>query len=156
MEINWKVVAPIALVVGVIVLYFIRVKPIEGLENADKEFSSKVKAALAEMEAWRKFADEEREKTVKKMDTEDYKEYLKNVVEASNTYVSTLKMKALYANLVERKKNDGDMKTIKEFTEYGEYARASLSALNGTDGQGSGMEATGAVDNSSGTSPSLW
>ena len=30
MEINWKVVAPIALVIGVIVLYFVRVKPLEG------------------------------------------------------------------------------------------------------------------------------
>jgi hypothetical protein len=37
-----------------------------------------------------------------------------------------------------------------------DYARTSLSVLNGTDGQGSGMEASGAVDNSSGTSPSLW
>lgn len=156
MEINWKVVAPIALVVGVIVLYFVRVKPLEGLENADKEFSSKVKAALAEMEAWRKFADEERDKTVKKMDTEDYKEFLKNVVKASDAYVPTMKMKALYAGLVEREKDDGLKTQIKEFAEYGDYARASLSALNGTDGQGSGMEANGAVDNSSGTSPSLW
>ena len=54
MEINWKVVAPIALVVGVIALYFVRVKPIEGLENADKEFASKVKEKLAEMESTQK------------------------------------------------------------------------------------------------------
>ena len=53
MEINWKVVAPIALVAGVIALYFVRVKPIEGLENADKEFSSKVKEKLAEMESFK-------------------------------------------------------------------------------------------------------
>ena len=67
MEINWKVVAPIALIAGAIVLYFVRVKPIEGLENADKEFSSKVKEKLAGMESFQKYLSEDRERVIRNL-----------------------------------------------------------------------------------------
>ena len=95
MEINWKVVAPIALVVVVIVLYFVRVKPIEGLENADKEFASKVKEKLAEMESTQKFFNENRERVVKKLGTDDYKELMKKMISNMDTYLSTYKMETI-------------------------------------------------------------
>ena len=39
MEINWKVVLPIALVIGVIFVYFMRVKPLEGF-GTSKDYSN--------------------------------------------------------------------------------------------------------------------
>ena len=161
MEINWKVVAPIALVVGVIVLYFVRVKPIEGLENADKEFASKVKEKLAEMESAQKFSSEGRERVIKKLGTDDYKELLKKAISTMDTYLSTYKMETIERLILAdpgkgQKSFETAVKFIDGQTKALDYARTSLSVLNGTDGQGSGMEATGSVDNSSGTSPSLW
>ena len=161
MEINWKVVAPIALVVGVIALYFVRVKPIEGLENADKEFASKVKEKLAEMESTQKYVSESRERVVKKLGTDDYKELLKTTISAMDTHLSTYKTETIERLILAepgkgQKAFESAVKYIDSQSKVLDYARTSLSVLNGTDGQGSGMEATGAVDNSSGTSPSLW
>lgn len=53
-KVNWKVVMPIALLVGVLLLYFVRVKPIEGMENKDCDFNANIKKKLAEVEAWNK------------------------------------------------------------------------------------------------------
>ena len=161
MEINWKVVAPIALVVGVIFVYFMRVKPIEGLENADKEFASKVKEKLAGMESSQKFSSEGRERVIKKLGTDDYKELLKKAISTMDTYLSTYKMETIERLILAdpgngQKAFETAVKFIDGQTKALDYARTSLSVLNGTDGQGSGMEATGSVDNSSGTSPSLW
>jgi hypothetical protein len=161
MEINWKVVLPIALIAGAIVLYFVRVKPIEGLENADKEFSSKVKEKLAGIESFQKYLSEDRERVIKKLGTDDYKELLKKIISTTDTFLTTYKMETL-ERLMMAKPGKGEkafetaVKFIDGQSKALDYARTSLSVLNGTDGQGSGMEATGAVDNSSGTSPSLW
>lgn len=159
MEINWKVVLPIALIAGVIVLYFVRVKPIEGLENADKVFASKVKEKLAEVESFQKYLSEDRERVVKKLGTDDYKELLKLMISNTEQWSTTYKMSTL-EQLLTGKLNDKALKDAIKFIDLQskavDYARTTLSVLNGTDGQGSGMEATGAVDNSSGTSPSLW
>ena len=35
MEINWKVVLLIALIVGIIFVYFLRIKPIEGFRTSE-------------------------------------------------------------------------------------------------------------------------
>jgi hypothetical protein len=162
MEINWKVVAPIAFIVGVIVLYFIRVKPIEGLENADKEFASKLKEKLTEMESAKKFFNENRDRVVKKLGTDDYKELLKTMISNLDMLLTTYKMETIERLIMASSGSDGDkalesaVKFIDGQSKALDYARTSLSVLNGTNGQGSGMEATGAVDNSSGTSPSLW
>ena len=160
MEINWKVVAPIALIAGAIVLYFVRVKPIEGLENADKEFSSKVKEKLAGMESFQKYLSEDRERVIKKLGTDDYKELLKKIISTTDTFLTTYKMETLerlvMAGVKGQKDFEAAVKIIDQQSKALDYARTSLGVLNGTDGQGSGMEATGAVDNSSGTSPSLW
>lgn len=161
MEINWKVVLPIALVVGVIFAYFVRVKPIEGLENADKEFSSKVKEKLAGIESFQKYLSEDRERVIKKLGTDDYKELLKKIISTTDTFLTTYKMETL-ERLMMAKPGKGEkafetaVKFIDQQSKALDYTRTSLSVLNGTDGQSSGMEATGAVDNSSGTSPSLW
>ena len=39
MEIKWRVVLPIALIIGVIFIYFVRVKPIEGF-GTSKDYSN--------------------------------------------------------------------------------------------------------------------
>lgn len=161
MEINWKVVLPIALIAGVIVLYFVRVKPIEGLENADKEFASKVKEKLAGTESFQKYISESSERLVKKLGTDDYKELLKKMISSMDTYSTITKMQAIERLMMaepgQGEKNfEAAVKFIDQQSKVLDYARTSLSVLNGTDGQSSGMEATGAVDNSSGTSPSLW
>ena len=39
MDIKWRVVLPIALIIGVIFIYFVRVKPIEGF-GTSKDYSN--------------------------------------------------------------------------------------------------------------------
>jgi hypothetical protein len=162
MEINWKVVAPISLIVGAMVLYFVRVKPIEGLENADKQFATKVKESLATIESTQKFYSDYKDKAVKKLDTEDYKELLKKTNASVDVFVSASKMRALEDFILkdggsdDRKAFENHVKEIDFYSKVRDYARDSLSVLNGTDGQGSGMNTSGGIDNSSGSSPSLW
>ena len=160
MEINWKVIAPFALIVGVIVLYFVRVKPIEGLENADKEFASKLKEEFANLERQQKMLSKLLDEDIKRLNTEDFKAYLKTFIDGYDDYLSLGKIH-LFKRMVESDGGTGEwlereLKEVGRATTLRDYARDSLSVLNGTDGQGSGMETSGAIDNSSGTSPSLW
>lgn len=52
MKVDWKVVLPLALVVCVMVLYFVRVKPIEGYEPADAEYGYRGRRSGERKKSW--------------------------------------------------------------------------------------------------------
>lgn len=134
MEINWKIVAPIALFVGIIVMYFVRVKPIEGLENAD----AKIKEYLSVAERMNKTTGEFMDTEIKHRNTNDYKELIKQTKEyASKASVVGMMTCIERVFQVGNPMNDPEGEKLMKQTEYMRtiktYCDNVLSSLNGTN-----------------------